>query len=358
MGLGATDQQNPWLPLVALLLAGCGESAPELSAQLWPEANALFTSDSTFIGGDGAYSVDLGNERVLWMFGDSYIALTPERRREASWMVRNSVAIQTGYDPSRAFMKFYYRSLERHPASFFPEVGPLWYWPGPGIRLGDRLLLLGGRLYQEGEGMWGFRSGASVAFVVDNPDAEPSDWVLEETPLPPEGEVVQMGGALLVKGDYLYAYGNEGDVHDVFLARFALERARQGDLSEAEWWNGSSFGAASAREAVIDIGAPEYSVHFASQLGKYLFVQTEGFGGTTLAVRSAPEPWGPWTEPRDIVRPPESFAPGAFVYAGKAHPELTGADLVATYVPSGDTDSPPDPEERLYYPRFVRLEYP
>lgn len=343
--------------LLAMLLVGCGSDAPELSAQLWPEADTLFTSDSRFIGGDGAYSVDLGNERVLWMFGDSYIATTPERRREHSWMVRNCVAVQTGYDPSTAFMKFYYRTQERHPASFFPEVDKYWFWPGPGIRLGERLLLFGGRLFQEGEGMWGFSDGTSVAFVVNNPDDEPSEWQLEETPLPAEGNSVQMGGAVLVNGDYLYVYGNHGDFHDVYLARIALERAQRGDLSEAEWWDGKGFGAAGARQALIDIGAPEYSVHFAAALGKYLFIATEGFGATTLAVRSAPEPWGPWSEPRDIVRPPESFAPGAFVYAGKAHPELTGADLVATYVPSGDADSPPDPDERLYYPRFLRLEY-
>lgn len=343
---------------LALTLSGCGPEAPPLAAERWPEADSLFTSDSRFIGGDGAYSVDLGNERVLWLFGDSFIALTPERRRSASWMVRNSVAIQTGYDPARAYMQFYYRWQERHPASFFPELANQWYWPGPGIRLGDRLLLLGGRLYQEGEGMWGFRTAASVAFVVDNPDDEPSAWQLEETPLPPEGAQVQMGGALLTSGDYLYVFGNEGDVHDVYLARIELRRAEQGDLSRAEWWTGDGFGAGSEREPVIEIGAPEYSIHFASELGKYLFISSEGFGGTTLAVRSAPEPWGPWTEPRDIVRPPESFRPGAFVYAGKAHPELSGADLVATYVPSGDEDSPPDPEERLYYPRFLRLEYP
>jgi hypothetical protein len=342
--------------LSALSLA-CASEGPRLDAERWPEADSLFTRDSSFTGGDGAYSVDLGKGRVLWLFGDSFIATTPARTRSAAWMVRNSVAIQTGYDPSHAFMAFHYRWLDRHPASFFPEVGEQWFWPGPGIRLGDRLLLLGGRLRQVEPGMWGFENTESVAFMVDNPDDEPSQWSLAELELPAERSEVQMGGALLVHGPHLYAFGNQGERHDVYLARFSLARAQAADLRAAEWWTGDGFGSADRRQPIIEIGAPEYSVHFAPQLSKFLFVASEGFGGTTIAVRSAPEPWGPWSLPRDVVRPPESFAPGAFVYAGKAHPELEGADLVTTYVPSSFEDGPPDPNEQLYYPRFLRLSY-
>lgn len=342
---------------VGVLTLGCAASGPRLDAERWPAADGLFTRDANFIGGDGAYSVDLGNERVLWLFGDSFIATTPARTRSAAWMVRNSVAIQTGYDPAHAFMAFYYRSLERHPASFFPEVGDEWFWPGPGVRLGEWLLLFGGRLRQVEPGMWGFENTESVAFAVDNPDDEPSQWSFSELELPAQRGELQMGGALLLRDEHLYVFCNQGEHHDVYLARFSRARAEARDLREAEWWTGDEFGEAAERAPVVDVGAPEYSVHFAPQLGQYLFVASEGFGSTTIAVRSAPEPWGPWTEPRDVIRPPESFAPGAFVYAGKAHPELAGADLAVTYVPSSLEHSPPDPTESLYYPRFLRLTY-
>jgi hypothetical protein len=51
----------------------------------------------------------------------------------------------------------------------------------------------------------------------------------------------------------------------------------------------------------------------------------------------------------------ESDGPDPFVYAGKAHPELRGADLVVTYAANG-------PDRRLfsdlsiYSPRFVRVQ--
>src|SRR5450755_1316872 len=328
-----------------------------MSAAPWPEASVLFRGDSTWIGGDGAYSVDLGGSRVLWLFGDSFIATSSARSRSASYFIRNSVALQTGYDPTHAFIRFYYGMQDDHPRSFLPEDGKYWFWPGHGIRLGDRLLLFYGRVFQQSPGMWGFSDGDSTAFSVDNPDDEPSAWHFQELPSVAASGGMQLGGAVLRVGAWLYVYGNLGDAHDVYLARFDLDAASAGDLTAPEWWDGSSFGDAAHWQPVISPGAPEYSVNFAPQIGKFVFVETEGFGASTLAVRTADAPEGPWTDPRDVLRPPESFSEDAFVYAGKAHPEQAGADLAATYVPSGMDGEPPDPTEDLYYPRFVRISY-
>jgi hypothetical protein len=342
---------------VAALLLGCSPAPPLVHAEPWPEASALFRGDSEWIGGDGAYSVDLGASRVLWLFGDSFIATSNARSRSESYFIRNSVALQTGYDPTRAFMRFYYRRADDHPTSFVPEDGKYWFWPGHGVRLRDRLLLFYGRVFQKSEGMWGFASGQSTVFSIDNPDDEPSDWHFEELPLGDASSSLQLGGALLVHDPWLYAYGTEGDFHDVYLARFELAAASAGDLSAPAWWGQSGFGAYAARAAVISPGAPEFSVNFSAQLDKFVFVQSEGFGPTTLAARTADAPEGPWSEPRDVLRPPESFAESAFVYAGKAHPEQQGADLALTYVPSSMDGVPADPMEDLYYPRFVRASY-
>jgi hypothetical protein len=345
----------------AWLLAGslfaCSAEPPSLHADTWPEANALFRGDAEWIGGDGAYSVDLGDSRVLWLFGDSFIATSSDHSRAQSYFIRNSVALQTGYDPTRAFMRFYYRRVDDHPASYLPEDGKYWFWPGHGIRLAGRLFLFYGRVFQQSEGMWGFASGDSTVFVVDNPDDEPSAWQPQELALGGTSPSVQLGGAVLRLGDYLYVYGNEGDFHDVYLARFGVAAASAGDLSSPEWWSHAGFGDSAAREPVISPGAPEFSVNFARQLGKYVFTETEGFGASTLAVRTADQPEGPWTEPRDVLRPPESFSQDAFVYAGKAHPEQQATDLAVTYVPSSMDGEPPDPTDDLYYPRFARVSY-
>jgi len=43
------------------------------------------------------------------------------------------------------------------------------------------------------------------------------------------------------------------------------------------------------------------------------------------------------------------------IYAAKAHPELTGADLVLTYATNGTDIGIVANDNLLYYPRFVRL---
>ena len=149
-------------------------------------------------------------------------------------------------------------------------------------------------------------------------------------------------------GDHLYVYATGGATHSVYLARFATDAARAGDLTSPEWWtdDGWRIRPEDGPDRLVFVGSPELSVHFEPILGQYLMVYTQGFGPSTLSLRVADRPEGPWSSPRDILRPPESFDDSAQVYAGKAHPALSGAELWATYVP-GD----------LYYPRFVRMAF-
>ncbi|HEX2733637.1 MAG TPA: DUF4185 domain-containing protein, partial [Polyangiaceae bacterium] len=239
---------------------------------------------------------------------------------------------------------------------FVPEKDEHWFWPGHGIRVKDRALLFYGQVHQTSPGMWGFDADGWGAFVVENPDQEPSEWTLTAARVPKDNTGVDLGNAVLLQDDHLLVYGNSQDVAipKAYLARFELEAAMQGDLSHPEWWTGNAWGAQSERAAIVDY-VVEYSVSFDQQRGEYLWVETAGGGATTLAVRTASEPQGPWSERRDVLRPPESYRPGAFVYAGKAHPELRGADLVLTYVPSTFDEVPDVIGDTLYYPYFARM---
>lgn len=95
----------------------------------WPEADLLFQRDQYWVGGDGAYSVDLGEGRVLWLFGDSWIDPRGMGSREGATMVSNSLALQNGYDPSQATAEFYWgqrRTVRRRrssPTSMADAIG-------------------------------------------------------------------------------------------------------------------------------------------------------------------------------------------------------------------------------------------
>jgi len=84
-------------------------------------------------------------------------------------------------------------------------------------------------------------------------------------------------------------------------------------------------------------------------------VQTLGFGSADVMMRTAPVLTGPWSAPQMVYRPSEYYRPRVMIYAGKAHPELTGADLVVTYATNAFEFEELLTDSQTYYPRFVRL---
>lgn len=277
-------------------------------------------------------------------------------------MIRNSVAIAQGYDPSSALLRFSWRrdDADGSPTSFFPEEGDRWFWPAAGMRLGDGLLVFLERVRNrpgEPPGPNSFEGDGFAAVLVENPDDDPLAWKITPARVPRDGLGMQLGEAVVRDGDDLYVYATRGSRHSVYLARFAASEARRGALDAPAWWCGEAVGYSREHdpEPVVRIGAPEFHVHRDARLGRWLMGETQGYGATTLALRIADAPEGPWSSPRDVLRPAESFEPDAFVYAGKGHPELHGADLVMTYVPSRFTL--PTDESRHYYPHFARVRY-
>jgi hypothetical protein len=291
--------------------------------------------------------VDLGGERTLWLFGDTFLARAPGGGTGDALFLRNTVAVQTGRDPSHALMAFSWGvDDDGGPRSFVDQDGKDWFWPGGGARIGDALVLFYGRIRTPEGDPSGFESAGWRAIVVDDPNDPPSAWTMRDATIP-DTFGIYPGTAVVLLDDHLYAYAEKGDIfHDVYLVRWAAADAAKGDLASPEWWCGESWGGACAPSVVVPNGAPELSVQPGGALAPFVMVQTEGIGSDTLALRTAPSLVGPWSGPQTFFRPPESRDGSTDVYAGKAHPGLVGADLVATYVPAD-----------AYHPRFVRVRY-
>ena len=344
-------------PILALVLAANGLAQ---TGTAWPEADKLFHSDPRWLGADAAYSVDLGHGRVLWLFGDSFVAAKAGQTRRQSRMARNTVGIQTGYDPSTASIKFYWK--EQGSGSFFADEKPDWFWPSHGIRIGGGLLLFCDVVKPAGKpGPFGFANDGWTAFLIDNPDEEPSRWNIRKLATPQDSWRMLVGIAVVREGDWLYLWAADEPKHDAYLARVRVADGMKGELSGMEWWCGDERlwrvqdRVDGRPEPLFHQAATEFSVHRDAASGRYIEVQSVGFGGTDIAMRSAARLTGPWTPLKKIYRPPESDGPEPLVYAGKAHPELKGADLIATYAANG-SDKRVAADLTLYFPRFVRIQ--
>ena len=360
--------------VAALLLAACTPAptsvpAPvePLSSELiqvepWPEADALFRSNPKWLGSDDAYSVDLGNGRTLWLFGDTFISRSFLNTRRLSTMIRNSVAVQSGADPSTALIEFYWRTEKGKPLSFFPEDADTWFWPGHGLALNGKLFIFLMATRSSSEGL-GFEHVGWRAVSISNPEQPPAEWELKwlDTPENPFGLIVS--GSVIQVGEHVLAFSVKEPEHTIHLVRWPVAEVMHEDLSQPQWWTGEEDGwvlqqnLVEKPQALFSEGHNEFTVHYEPLLQQYLEIQTVGFGKSDLGYRLSDSPTGMWAPLERFYRPEEYQIPDILIYAAKAHPQLEGSDLVLTYATNIVGYGRLVAHNELYYPRFLRASF-
>jgi hypothetical protein len=268
--------------LALCLLAGCQTElatvpCPGFRAEPWPEADRLFV-DARWQGASSATSLDLGEGRILWLFGESVFD---------GARVSNSLAIQTGLDPQTATMEFH--------GQLFPDQGPRELRPLGGVRLGPGVLLW----FALGE------TDGWTGFWIPNPDESPLTWRREEAFLPLLRFPVVVGTALVVDGRYVYAFAHRapGD-HRGYLARFDQGDAQGVDLSRPQWWNGDwvAHTAFVADQPSLFPGEEREqptALSVSPSPEGFLAVHTLG---ASIGVRTAPTLTGPWSPACSALR--------------------------------------------------------
>jgi hypothetical protein len=255
-------------------------------------------------------------------------------------------------------MKYFWRRWGSH-MEIFPSDGKIWMWPTHGIRIGNRLLVFCSRIQNTNakDKSFAFEGVGSQAFVIENPDAAPTARKMK--PVLTDDSKVMVGSAVIREADYVYVYcESEGvPLHDIFLARWEAVNFAAGKLDGMEWWNGGGWSTRENRKPVMHDVSSELSVQVNPQ-GGFIEVNSQGFGASDIVMRTAPTLEGPWSDAKKIYHPPEGDRPHVLTYAGKAHPELRGADLIITYGTNGSGEADVNGDTSLYFPRFARMNWP
>jgi hypothetical protein len=318
----------------------------------------FFRAGKAWLGADGASAIDLGKDKLLWLFSDSFIAKDTTYSRTNSIMVRNSIAIQDGYTVSGSSPRFYWDTTGRLPRDFFYKPGNNWFWTGHGIMVKDKLLVFLMNVQAINTGL-GFEVSGWTAVLVENPLEDPSTWKMNYFD---GGETFGLiaGSAAVLKDDrFVYAYGAvEPATHEVYLLRWEIRNVYKGNLSGPDWFIDGQWRKRTSKFPLpkpLFIGGTEFSVHYDAGIKKYVQVQSFGFGEASIGIRIADSLNGTWSEPIMVYKPSYNGAKQPFMYAAKAHPELIGEGLYITYNVNSFDFNELLANPSLYYPRFIRL---
>ncbi|MBA4017672.1 MAG: hypothetical protein C0483_10910 [Pirellula sp.] len=381
--------------------AAAAEPAPSRAVvdETW---NGAFTRSAGWNGGDVAGTVDLGDGRTLWLFGDTLYGQVQEGKRVAgNVMFNNSVALQ-GTNDSRS-LEFVTGKLDEKgkPTALFPptraadaEVNQHWeadeeYWPtGGGCAVavdGKRRLYVGLfriRKPKQGGGTWGFRHVGNSLGVVDDVSRPPAEWKTRVVALP-----MSVGDGVTEKQSVApptsYSFGEvflpytRGDEPGflIYGVRAPKQKRRQliaafaprdalDDFARWQYFAGPDRWSSAVADAatLCDDIAPEFSIEplrtqSPTPFDGFVLVQNEPLLGPGILVRTAPSPLGPWSTPREVFRPKEPAGDkDLFSYAAKGHAALSpDGELLISYIVSAHDFWRLFREAGLYRPRFVRV---
>lgn len=309
-------------------------------------------------GGDSTYTLPVKGGKTGWFFSDSFLGtVNPDGSRPTdSPFVNNSVVVQT-----KKGLSTITGGTPDAPAGIIPpEPDGRWYWigdPTPGPQGTVQVPLL--QFEKTGTGSFDFRWVANRLATLDGESLQ-----LESIVDAPSATGINWGSWTLEEGRYTYIYGvaDPGGVRSSYVARTEGKDALSGDWT---FWNGTDWVSEEADAVpVVPYVANEFSV--AKYRDGYLLItqDTSELFSTRIVARTACSPTGPFSEPVDLYRMPETGLAGSygdadvFTYNAHEHPQLRkGNSLLVTYnVNTFDNVGDVYDDASIYRPRFIDVE--
>ncbi|HET6326353.1 MAG TPA: hypothetical protein VFG04_16890 [Planctomycetaceae bacterium] len=401
-----------WLALLALSFASkdrarCYAEDTRPISQVTPDSewNAVFDRADGWTGADAAGSVDLGDGRTLWMFGDTWIGrIRDGKRLPGARMVNNSIAVhptdraQPWRPPDPRSVRFFWGPLDKEgqpTAWLIPPIGPGqaenrdrrdWFWAtGGGVVVSqekgaDRRLivfLFRTRRDPDGKGVWNFATVGTSLAVIDNVSDSPERWRPRIFDIPNAGtrkdrrdgqslEILWGMSAMAQPGTsgdagraLVFGTRKSGPFEmGLLMARVPAEIERFGDWRFVGESNNFTSVSTAARPLANGL-VSEFSIEQMHNRGRqmWVLVQSEPFLGKRIFVRTAPQPEGPWSPRREIYSVPDVAKNRAyFTYAAKGHAALSRpGELLVTYLVNSQNFGDLMSDTTIYHPKFLRV---
>lgn len=339
------------LALLATLLAFAPRTVQALSDLPSMEAHEvgpLFRgADSRILGFDGAYSVSLGHERSLWMFGDTLLgSWLPDGHRLVTGFPTNTAAlVRDGEWPVGFANARFFGAMAPGPV-LLPAAKGNRTWPLDLVRVGSAISAYFVDIEPVSRSPLGFKVlGTGLA---EAPMTHLGGFRRKAMLWP--SQAPSFGGSVLARAGYLYLYSG-GD--PTYLARVPIHRMSQ--PSSYSYWAGSGrWDSDWKRGAPLPGSGPELSVRYNAYLKRFVMVFLPPFG-RVIQARFARQPWGPWSAAVSVIACQPTGDPEAMFYGAKQHAELSSDDdrqIVLSYN-TNTSEAALAARLDLYWPRLV-----
>ncbi|GAA1994624.1 DUF4185 domain-containing protein [Microbacterium pumilum] len=338
-------------PPTAAAAKTCAAISAEVDAELTDRFGDYGDTAGQWTGADSAYSVELPDGRIAWIYSDTFLGEVNEThgRPLDSLFIHNSINVDDD-----GVITTYTGGTAQAPESLVKVAGgdeaKDWYWFGDATVHGDELQVMLVEFIKTGDTMWDFAFKGNAVATFDASTLE----LLSVDPVATNG--INWGSAIYEDHHYTYVYG----VEDLGAQKFAhLARVQGGDLAHGTWEYLGDAGWStdpSATKRILEGVSNEFSV--SKFQGRYTLVTgdaTELLSSKVVMYRSK-NLEGPFTGKTVLYATPETSG-NIFTYNAKAHPELgNGHTLLVTYnVNSFDTnDLYVDVDN--YRPRYIDVD--
>lgn len=261
---------------------------------LVPDAGANYRfshSGTRWAGGDGSYPVRLPTGEIVWIFGDSMIR-NPDgslRMVHGSMMLEYSDGSLQLIPPGESLLE--------------PQTPGTIVWPASGFIENGRLQIFGEEIVVNGPSDF-HSTGRRFLYAFSLPDLQRVD-----APYEVYSGNISWGHATAISGSYVYVYGNreiDGFTNLTYLARFQIG----GSHGFWQFWDGHQFqGALFSSAPLKGPGGADQVAKIASSIrladGRWGAFTIDPFG-STVDIRYAAYPWGPWSARKTAYTLPAS----------------------------------------------------
>jgi len=299
------------------------------------------TPSYVVVGQDGGQSVPLDG-KTLFFFSDTLLVCSDPR--VAAWhttpapvpvpsspqtvFLANCAAVSAGHDlPTLVSNLRFFHAPDGLPREILKPTERerfrnVRFWPEHGIWLDGKVYFfyLGIQTIDPSSN-WGFRNlGVGLAALdVENGECYRfqyrNDWIFWRTT---EADF-HLGVQLLRVGEFVYVFGSRRVQieNTAFLARVPAGQIT--DRDAYEYLEKPEPGWSKDRGSACSLGpcGADYSVSFNPYFGKYTMIYVDEYR-KRLMLRTASQPWGPYTKPADLIGVPHKQN-SALVYLGFEH---------------------------------------